>query len=156
MPDNSPGEQSLCQHLLIPRHPNLNVTSGKSIKKEIPMAVKQSKDKNASLCCFFVWISWGITKCSLRLGWPFCFGVKNIFWQCKWKISLNEMSSENYIHTTTAPTIVMIRAGWTPPVLCEYLDNKNSLPQFILWGYWSSPLPYRKKKNQKTPQQKPN
>lgn len=36
------------------------------------------------------------------------------------------MSSGNYIHTTTAPIVVTIRAVWISPVLCEYLDSKNS------------------------------
>lgn len=36
------------------------------------------------------------------------------------------MSSGNYIHTTTAPIVVTIRAVWISPVLCEYLDNKDS------------------------------
>lgn len=52
MPDNSPGEHSLCQRLLIPRHPNPNVTSGKSIMKEIPMAVQQAKDKKCQSLLF--------------------------------------------------------------------------------------------------------
>lgn len=93
---------------------------------------------------FSVSSSWGIAKCSLSLEWPFWFGVKNLLWMCKWKISLNKMSSENYIHTTTTPTMVTVRAVWIPPVLCEYLHNKDSLLQYILWGHWSSPLPYRK------------
>lgn len=100
---------------------------------------------------FYVWTSSDITKCSLRLEWPFCFEVKNIFWRCKWKRSSYKMSSENYVHVTTAPAMVTVRAGWIPPVLCEYLDNRDFLPQFILWGHWSSPLPYRKK-----PKTKPN
>lgn len=42
------------------------------------------------------------------------------------------MSSENYIHTPTAPTMVTIRAVCIPPVLCEYLHNKDSTPVYSL------------------------
>lgn len=65
-----------------------------------------------------VWTNRGITNCSLRLEWAFCFGVKNIFWLCKLKRSRNKMSSQNYIHTMTAIPMVQIRAGWIPPETC--------------------------------------
>lgn len=67
---------------------------------------------------FSVWTNRGITNCSLRLEWAFCFGVKNIFWLCKLKRSWNKISSENYIHAMTALPMVQIRAGWIPPKTC--------------------------------------
>lgn len=67
---------------------------------------------------FSVWTNRGIANCSLRLEGSFCFGVKNVFWLCKWKRPWNKMRSENYIHAMTAPPVVLIRAGWFPPETC--------------------------------------